>query len=276
MTFPNYIKEAVYFCHLSSSHLLPRRRCPPPFFPNPPPPSLHRLLLLLINTFSYIFFSRLLTYVSSLTAFFFFSPPPSSSSLHRTAESRIHLRSQYVQFSSVVLSSGSAASRIEKLQEGLRLLDNQLRHEVLSRHQDLINQLSSLKASESSLSSLRSSLSSLNSSLRQARSELFDPHCVIAVQTLQLTNLHSTSVLVQSTIRILRLVRKLQNLVNSQPDPEKWDLPKAVKLHFEIFTLYNKSHLSGTDAIDSELKWVIEIGSKIRAEGMKILEKGLE
>ncbi|CAI9754931.1 unnamed protein product [Fraxinus pennsylvanica] len=180
------------------------------------------------------------------------------------------------QFSSAVLSSGSAASRIEKLQEGLRLLDSQLRHEVLSRHQDLINQLSSLKASESSLSSLRSSLSSLKSSLRQARSELSDPHCVIAAQTLQLNNLHSTSVLIQSSIRTLRLVQKLQNLVNSQPDPEKWDLSKAAQLHFEILTLYNESHLSGIDAIDSELKWVIEIGSKIRAEGMKVLEKGLE
>ncbi|KAL2473234.1 Golgi transport complex protein-related [Forsythia ovata] len=138
------------------------------------------------------------------------------------------------QFSSAVLSSGSAASRIEKLQEGLRLLDNQLRHEVLSQHQDLLHQLSSLKASESSISSLRSSLSSLQSSLRQARFELSDPHHVIVAQTLQLNNLHSTSLLLQSTLRTLRLVQKLQNLVNSQPDLEKWDLSKAAQLHFEI------------------------------------------
>ncbi|CAI9777612.1 unnamed protein product [Fraxinus pennsylvanica] len=57
-----------------------------------------------------------------------------------------------------------------------------------------------------SIFSQRSSLSSLKSSLRQALSELFDPHCVITAQTLQLNNLHSTSVLIQSTIRILRLV----------------------------------------------------------------------
>ncbi|KAL3821348.1 hypothetical protein ACJIZ3_007253 [Penstemon smallii] len=180
------------------------------------------------------------------------------------------------QFSSAALSSGSAASRIEKLQEGLRLLDSQLRHEVLSRHPDLLHQLSSIKSAESSLSSLRSSLSSLQSSLRRARSELSDPHRLISVQTHQLNNLHSTSQLLQYTIRTLRLVQKLRGLVDLQPDASKWDLSKGAQLHFEILSLYNESHLSGIDVVDGEMKWVIEIGSKIREEGMKVLEKGLE
>ncbi|KAL0353953.1 UNVERIFIED_CONTAM: Conserved oligomeric Golgi complex subunit [Sesamum angustifolium] len=180
------------------------------------------------------------------------------------------------QFSTAALSSGSAASRIEKLQEGLRLLDTQLRHEVLSRHQELLQQLSSVKAAESSLSSLRSSISSLQSSVRHARSELSDPHRVISAQTHQLNNLHSTSLLLQNTLRTLRLIHKLRNLVDSQPDASKWDLSKAAQLHYEILILYNESHLSGIDVVDGELKWVIEIGSKIREEGMKVLEKGLE
>ncbi|KAL0311445.1 UNVERIFIED_CONTAM: Conserved oligomeric Golgi complex subunit, partial [Sesamum angustifolium] len=130
------------------------------------------------------------------------------------------------QFSSAALSSGSAASRIEKLQEGLRLLDSQLRNEVLSRHHDLLHQLSSIKVAESSLSSLRSSLSSLQSSVRRARAELSDPHRVIASQTHQLNNLHSTSLLLQYTIRTLRLIQKLRNLVDSQPDSSKWIFPR--------------------------------------------------
>ncbi|CAA0816121.1 Golgi transport complex protein-related [Striga hermonthica] len=180
------------------------------------------------------------------------------------------------QFSSAALSSGSAASRIEKLQEGLRLLDTQLRHEVLSRHHELLDQLSSVKLAESSLSSLRSSLSSLQSSVRRARAELSEPHRAIEVQTRQLNNLHSTSLLLQYSIRALRLIQKLRNLVDSQPDSSKWDLSKAAQLHFEILTLYNEYHLSGIDVVDTELKWVTEIGSKIREEGMKVLEKGLE
>nr|XP_009783936.1 PREDICTED: conserved oligomeric Golgi complex subunit 5 isoform X2 [Nicotiana sylvestris] len=179
-------------------------------------------------------------------------------------------------FSSAALSSGSAASRIEKLQEGLNLLNNQLRHEVLTRHHDLLNQLTSLRAAESALSSLRSSVSSLQSSLRRVRSELSDPHQLISKHTLQLNNLHSTTELLQSTIRTLRLSKKLRDLMDPTHDPEKLDLSKAAQLHFEILSLYNEYHLSGIDVVDLELKWVVEIGLKLRAEGMKVLENGLE
>ncbi|VFQ84150.1 unnamed protein product [Cuscuta campestris] len=179
-------------------------------------------------------------------------------------------------FSSAALSSGSAASRIEKLQEGLRLLDNQLRHEVLSRHEDLLNQLSSIRAADSALSSLRSSVSSLQSSLQRVRSELSDPHRVIAAKTVQLSNLHSTTELLQSTIRFLRLSKKLRDLMDSTPDHEKLDLSKAAQFHFEILSLHNEYHLSGIDVVDAELKWVTEIGQKLRSEGMRVLEKGLE
>ncbi|XP_015056112.1 conserved oligomeric Golgi complex subunit 5 [Solanum pennellii] len=179
-------------------------------------------------------------------------------------------------FSSAALSSGSTASRIEKLQEGLRLLDHQLRHEVLTRHHDLLNQLTSLRAAESALSTLRSSVTSLQSSVRRVRSELSDPHQVIEVKTLQLSNLHSATELLQSTIRTIRLSKKLRDLMDSTPDPEKLDLSKAAQLHFEILSLYNEYHLAGIDVVDLELKWVLEIGQKLRAEGMKVLEKGLE
>ncbi|KAH0722028.1 hypothetical protein KY289_005072 [Solanum tuberosum] len=179
-------------------------------------------------------------------------------------------------FSSAALSSGSTASRIEKLQEGLRLLDHQLRHEVLTRHHDLLNQLTSLRAAESALSTLRSSVSSLQSSLRRVRSELSDPHQVIEAKTLQLSNLHSATELLQSTIRTIRLSKKLRDLMDLTQDPEKLDLSKAAQLHFEILSLYNEYHLAGIDVVDLELKWVLEIGQKLRAEGMKVLEKGLE
>ncbi|KAJ8534531.1 hypothetical protein K7X08_016259 [Anisodus acutangulus] len=180
-------------------------------------------------------------------------------------------------FSSAALSSGSAASRIEKLQEGVNLLNHQLRTEVLTRHHDLLNQLTSLRAAEHALSTLRSSVSSLQSSLKRTRSELSDPHQVIAVKTLQLSNLHSATELLQSTIRTIRLSKKLRDLIDSgHENPEKLDLSKGAQLHFEILSIYNEYHLAGIDVVDLELKWVLEIGGKLRSEGMKVLEKGLE
>ncbi|KAL8137041.1 hypothetical protein V2J09_003042 [Rumex salicifolius] len=182
-----------------------------------------------------------------------------------------------LRFSSSALSSGSAASTAEKLQDGIRHLQKLLRSQVLSRHSDLLSQLSSLRDAESSLSVVRSSVSSLQSSARRIRSEIADPNRQIRVKTSQLSNIQVTSELLQYTIRVLRLSKKLRELIAiSDSDPEKLDLLKAAQLHCEILGIASDNALSGIDVVDEELRWVSEIGARLRSEGMKVLERGLE
>ncbi|KAK9924117.1 hypothetical protein M0R45_032504 [Rubus argutus] len=176
-------------------------------------------------------------------------------------------------FSSAALSSGSPASTAEKLQQAIRLLESQLRSEVLSRHSDLLSQLSSLQHADHALSTVRSSVHSLQSSLRHTRSELSDPLRSINALTLQLSNLHATSELLHHTLRALRLSKKLRDLA---ADPEKIDLAKAAQLHCEILALYNEYDLSGIEVVEEELTWVREIGETLRTEAMKALELGME
>ncbi|XP_057954818.1 conserved oligomeric Golgi complex subunit 5 [Malania oleifera] len=179
-------------------------------------------------------------------------------------------------FSSQALASGSAAARAEKLQDGIRLLEKQLRSEVLSRHDDLLAQLSSLSHADSALSILRSAVSSLQSSVRRARSELADPHRQIQTKTHQLSNLHRTAELLQSVIRVLRLSKKLRDLISVSNEPERLDLSKAAQLHCEILNLCNENELVGIDVVDDELGWVSETGNKLRSEAMNVLERGME
>ncbi|KAL2316816.1 hypothetical protein Fmac_030692 [Flemingia macrophylla] len=177
-------------------------------------------------------------------------------------------------FSSAALSSGSPASTAEKLHHAIRLLENQLRSEVLSRHHDLLSQLSSLHHAEHALSTLRSALSSLQSSVRRLRSELSEPHRSVASKTAQLSNLHRTTELLQHSIRALRLSKKLRDLMGA--DPEKLDLAKAAQLHFEILSLCSEYDLAGIDVVDQELAWVRDTGDLLRGEAMKVLEHGME
>ncbi|KAE9596335.1 putative oligomeric Golgi complex subunit 5 protein [Lupinus albus] len=180
-------------------------------------------------------------------------------------------------FSSSALSSGSPASTAENLHHAIRLLDNQLRSEVLSRHHDLLSQLSSLHHADHALSTLRSSLSSLQSSLRRLRSELSTPLRHISSNTTTLSNLHLTSELINHSVRFLRLSKKLRDLTSaSASDPEKLDLAKAAQLYSEILTLCNEFDLAGIDAVDEELNWVRETGDRLRNEAMKVLERGME
>ncbi|KAJ0668490.1 putative oligomeric Golgi complex subunit 5 protein [Helianthus annuus] len=179
------------------------------------------------------------------------------------------------QFSSDALSSGTAAARAEKIQDGIRLLEKQLRSEVLNRHDDLLAQLSSVKDADSSLASIRSAVSTLQSSVRRIRSEIADPNRQIRSKTVQLSNLHFTVDLLQSTVRVLRLSKKLREVM-AEPDVQKLDLSKAAQLHSEILRLCNENDLSGIGVIDEELKLVFEAGQRLRSEGMKALERGLE
>ncbi|XP_065851842.1 conserved oligomeric Golgi complex subunit 5 [Euphorbia lathyris] len=180
-------------------------------------------------------------------------------------------------FSSAALSSGSPASTAELLHHAIRLLESQLRTEVLSRHCDLLNQLSSLKHAEHALSTVRSAVSSLQSSVRRTRLELSEPHKSIQSKTLQLSNLHCTTELLQHTIRALRLSKKLRDLISaSETDPEKLDLAKAAQLHCEILSMCAEYDLMGIDCIDEELNWVKEIGERLRSEAMKVLERGMD
>ncbi|GAB4844768.1 Conserved oligomeric Golgi complex subunit [Ancistrocladus abbreviatus] len=181
-----------------------------------------------------------------------------------------------VRFSSHALSTGSAASTAEKLQDGIRLLEKELRSEVLSRHDDLFSQLSSLRDAESALAIVRSAVSTLQTSVRRVRSEIADPNRQIRSKTTQLLNIHKTSELLQYTIRVLRLSKKLRDLMTvAESEPEKLDLLKAAQLHCEILGLASDNGLSGIDVIDDELRWVSDAGAKLRSEGMKILERGL-
>lgn len=62
----------------------------------------------------------------------------------------------------------------------------------------------------------------------------------------------------------------------SDSDPEKLDLLKAAQLHCEILSLAVDNGLSGIDVVDEELRFVSEVGVRLRSEGMKVLERGLE
>ena len=54
------------------------------------------------------------------------------------------------------------------------------------------------------------------------------------------------------------------------------DLLKGAQLHCEILGLVSDNDLGGIEVVDEELRWVSEAGAKLRSEGMKVLERGLE
>lgn len=178
------------------------------------------------------------------------------------------------QFASEALSSGSAAASSEKLQEGIQLLEKQLRSEVFLRHDELLQQLSSLKETESVLTVVRAGVESLQASTQRVRSEIAEPYKQIKTKSRQLASLHDTVELLRSVIRSLRQLKKLQEMMES--GGANTDLAKAAQLYNEIETLRKENSLAGVEVVDEEIPWLLEVGNQIRSEAMKGLESGME
>jgi hypothetical protein len=178
------------------------------------------------------------------------------------------------QFASEALSSGSAASSSEKLQEGIELLEKQLRIEVFFRHDELLQQLSSLKETESVLTVVRAGAESLQASTQRVRSEIAEPYKQIKAKSRQLASLHDTVELLRSLIRALKQLKKLQDLMESSG--AKAELAKAAQIYNDIETLRKEADLAGVEVVDEEIPWLLEVGNQIRRDAMKGLESGME
>jgi hypothetical protein len=178
------------------------------------------------------------------------------------------------QFASEALSSGSAAFPLEKLQEGIQLLEKQLRSEVFFRHDELLQQISSLKETESVLTVVRAGAESLQASTQRVRSEIAEPYKQIKAKSRQLASLHDTVELLRSVIRALKQLKKLQELMESSG--AKADLAKAAQIYNDIETLRKEAEIAGVEVVDEEIPWLLEVGNQIRRDAMKGLESGME
>ncbi|KAG6547278.1 hypothetical protein Mapa_011214 [Marchantia paleacea] len=178
------------------------------------------------------------------------------------------------QFASEALSSESASTASEKLEEGIHLLEKQLRNEVFFRHDQLLQQLSTLKETESVLAVVRGGVESLQGSVQRVRSEIAEPYKQIKLKSRQLNSLHDTVELLRSVIKALKHLRKLKELMES--GSAKADLAKAAQLFNEVDTLRKEADLVGVEVVEEEVPWLMEVGNRIRTEAMKSLEVGME
>ncbi|XP_002985481.2 conserved oligomeric Golgi complex subunit 5 [Selaginella moellendorffii] len=178
------------------------------------------------------------------------------------------------QFASDALRSGSAAASAEKVEQGMALLEKQLRREVVLRHSELVQQLSSVKDMEGALGVVKIGVGSLENSVRRVRSEVAEPYKSIRSKSTQLSSLHTTVELLRAVVRVLKQLKRLRELVVDSSKPT--DLSKAAQLWSEIDGLRSDADLSGIEVVDSELAWLKEAGTKIRSEAMRSLEAGMK
>ncbi|CAI5475817.1 unnamed protein product [Closterium sp. Yama58-4] len=169
---------------------------------------------------------------------------------------------------------GSSVLTAAQLGEVISALQAQVQAEVATHHDELLQQLSSLKDTEGVLSVVRAGVDSLLASVQRVRAEIADPYRAIQVKTRQLAALYDTMELLRAVIKYLKLVRKLREHLSG--GVEKAELGKAGQVWQEVGAVHREAQLGGVHVVEAQHEWVAEAGQAIRREAMKALEGGME
>lgn len=179
-------------------------------------------------------------------------------------------------FASTALADGhtTAQTHIEHLQQGIALLDAQLRQLVLGNRDDLIQHTSKLDEADASLQRISLSVRSLQSVAARVRAEVMEPYQQVIAKTQQLQNVQRTVDLLRHTIHRLKLVQRLRTEMEAGSD-DIMQLAKAARLLSEIASADADVDLSGIDIIDQDRDFLATTNTTVRTKIGAALRAGL-
>lgn len=169
----------------------------------------------------------------------------------------------------------TAQAQIDYLQQGIAVLDGQLRHLVLQHRGDLISHTSKLDETDASLQRISLSVRSLQSVAARVRAEVIEPYQQIVTKTQQLCNVQRTVDLLRHTIHRVKLVQRLRAEMESG-STDITEITKAARLLSDIRTADSEADLSGLTAIDNDAEFLAATNTSVRSHINAALRAGLD
>eukprot|EP00955_Chlamydomonas_euryale_P085160 364060-Chlamydomonas_euryale.AAC.3 len=169
-------------------------------------------------------------------------------------------------FTSNVLagSQTTAQAQAEQLREGVRVLDAELRSEVLGRSAELLGHVKRMTCADESLRDVVLGVDSLQAAVKRIRGEIVGPYDAVKKKTRQLHNLHATIDLLRLLIHRIKLTQKLKAQLDAAPGA--LDLAKAAKLITDIRSVDAEADLSGIDAVTSDAAFLAQATTTVRQQ----------
>lgn len=169
----------------------------------------------------------------------------------------------------------TAQAQIDYLQQGIALLDAQLRQLVLQHRSELISHTSKLDETDVSLQRISLSVRSLQSVAARVRAEVMEPYQQIVTRTQQLSNVQRTVDLLRHTIHRVKLVQRLRAEVSSGSE-EIMEVAKAARLLSDIRAADSEADLSGLTVVEDDAEFIATTNTNVRAKIKAALRAGLD
>ena len=169
----------------------------------------------------------------------------------------------------------SPQEEINKLQNSITILENQIKSLALDNRDLLLDETSRFKESSKDFQKLFLSIRSLQSVAARVKAEVSEPCKKLSVKTVQLANLYETVDLLRKTTNQIKLVKKIQSELDSE-DLDLLDLSKVARLLSEAMVLCNDANLAGIRVCDENTRFVNNSKSFVHEKILIVLEAGIE
>lgn len=170
-----------------------------------------------------------------------------------------------------VIQSRAIGECLEKLADGVRLLDKELHSQVVMRHEDLLQQATGIETLEGVLQMMQSRITSLQFSIERIHQQITEPYEKIKTRTSQLRRLQTTCDLIRRVIRISYLTKRLE----SQLKGGTKETTKAAQSLNELGYLMEGIDLSGIEVLDKDIDWIRNAKKEVTSQAQNMLSQGM-
>ncbi|KAG8236863.1 hypothetical protein J437_LFUL017228 [Ladona fulva] len=162
--------------------------------------------------------------------------------------------------------------QISKLSEGIALLDQELRHQIMNHYEELLSHATWVEKLECVLNIMQSHMQNLLSSIERLRGQVVEPYRRVEMQTLVLGRLQETCDTLRRIYRALLLSKRLQAHISGGTS----ELIRAAQCLGEIEQVWGEADLSGIDLVEKQQRIARVHKSDIERQAKFMLSQGLK
>ena len=169
-------------------------------------------------------------------------------------------------------------AQIDRLQQGIALLDHHLRRVVLEHREGLLRHAAKAEDIDGSVQRIGLSIKSLQSIVARIRADVVAPCQDAELKTVQLRNLQATVDLLRHITHRMKVVQRLRAEMESiqRKEGDILEVGKAARLLSDVAALEAEADLTGIDVLREDDEFVREARPKVRRMIDDTLRRGLE
>lgn len=159
-----------------------------------------------------------------------------------------------------------------QLEDSANTFDEDLQREIVSCHEELLQNASNISALDGQLGDIREVVETLKHWIGRVKGDVLSPFQGVKRRTVLLERMQAVNMLIRKLLRFLLHARKLRTQMEA---PTK-DFSKAAHTLQELEAVLQEGGLERVDVMRAEVAWIRETGARVRRQAEDDLRSGVK